>query len=78
MNRKADHPYPYERINARLSEFASRLDIRDSTGRLVDFNRTHRFRHTKATSLLNSIVKLTLIMIFFAEANTQCQPVRRT
>jgi hypothetical protein len=24
------------------------------------------------------IVKLTLIMIFFAEANTQCQPVRRT
>ncbi|HEY6421806.1 MAG TPA: tyrosine-type recombinase/integrase, partial [Pseudonocardiaceae bacterium] len=61
MNRKADHPYPYERINARLSEFASRLDIRDSTGRLVDFNRTHRFRHTKATSLLNAGVPLHVV-----------------
>jgi hypothetical protein len=26
--------------------------VRDSTGALVDFNRTHRFRHTVATNLL--------------------------
>src|SRR2546423_1062589 len=52
MNRKADRHFPYERINALLNEFAQRLDIRDSAGRLVDFNRTHRFRHTKATSQL--------------------------
>lgn len=51
MNRRADRHYPYERINTLLDEFARRLDIRDSTGRLVDFNRTHRFRHTKATQL---------------------------
>ena len=31
---------------------------RDSTGALVDFNRTHRFRHTVATGLLNSGVPL--------------------
>ena len=61
MNRKAEHPYPYERINVLLTEFASRLDLRDATGRLVDFNRTHRFRHTKATSLLNAGVPLHVV-----------------
>ncbi|MFB7327617.1 hypothetical protein [Streptomyces sp. NPDC056190] len=40
---------------------ARRLDIRDSAGRLVDFNRTHRFRHTKATSLLNAGVPLHVV-----------------
>ena len=35
--------------------------IRDSTGRLVDFQRTHRFRHTRATSLLNAGVPLHVV-----------------
>jgi Phage integrase family len=61
MNRKADRHFPYERINALLNEFAQRLDIRDSAGRLVDFNRTHRFRHNKATSLLNAGVPLHVV-----------------
>lgn len=61
MNRHADKPYVVERIHQRLAEFAQRLDIRDSTGRLVDFNRTHRFRHTKATSLLNAGVPLHVV-----------------
>ncbi|MBF6072863.1 tyrosine-type recombinase/integrase [Nocardia farcinica] len=61
MNRHADKHYPYERINAILNELAGRLEIRDSTGRLVDFNRTHRFRHTKATSLLNAGVPLHVV-----------------
>jgi hypothetical protein len=33
-----------------LTELARRLDIRDGAGRLVDLQRTHRFRHTRATS----------------------------
>jgi integrase len=61
MNRKADHHYPYERINTLLNEFARQLGIRDSAGRLVDFNRVHRFRHTKATSLLNAGVPLHVV-----------------
>jgi integrase len=61
MNRRADRHLPYERVNALLNEFAQRLDICDSAGRLVDFNRVHRFRHTKATSLLNAGVPLHVV-----------------
>ncbi|WP_033308741.1 hypothetical protein RFN58_41925 [Streptomyces iakyrus] len=53
MNRNAGKPYPVERIHQTLSDFARRLGIRDSAGRLVDFARTHRFRHTKANFLRN-------------------------
>ena len=35
--------------------------MRDSTGAVVDFNRTHRFRHTVATSLLNTGVPLHVV-----------------
>jgi integrase len=61
MNRNADRAYPLERIHTIVGELARRLDIRDSVGRLVDFNRTHRFRHTKATSLLNAGVPLHVV-----------------
>jgi hypothetical protein len=38
-------------LHRALTELARRLDIRDSAGRLVDFQRIHRFRHTRATTL---------------------------
>ena len=58
MNRNGDRPYPGGTLHARLSELARRLDVRDSAGALVDFNRTHRSRHTVATNLLNSGVPI--------------------
>lgn len=60
-NRNGDRPYPSMTLRPLLTRLASRLDIRDETGRLVDFNRTHRFRHTVATGLLNSGVPLHVV-----------------
>lgn len=61
FNRNADRPYVAATLHRVLTELARRLDIRDSAGRLVDFRRTHRFRHTKATSLLNAGVPIHVV-----------------
>jgi len=61
MNRNGDRPYSMTQLHEVLSELVRRLDIRDSADRLVDFQRTHRFRHTKATSLLNAGVPLHVV-----------------
>lgn len=61
FNRNADRPYVSATLHRVLTELARRLDIRDSAGRLVDFRRTHRFRHTRATSLLNAGVPIHVV-----------------
>ena len=51
-NRNGDRPYSDGRLRDLLGELARRLDVRDAAGGgLVDFQRTHRFRHTRATRL---------------------------
>ncbi len=61
FNRNADRPYASATLHKALTELARRLDILDSAGRLVDFQRTHRFRHTRATSLLNAGVPVHVV-----------------
>ncbi len=61
FNRNAGRPYVPSTLHKALTELARRLDIRDSAGRLVDFQRTHRFRHTRATSLLNAGVPIHVV-----------------
>jgi hypothetical protein len=50
FNRNADRPYVSATLHRALTGLARRLDIRDSAGRMVDFQRTHRFRHTRVIS----------------------------
>jgi Phage integrase family len=61
MNRNGDRPYSDKTLRQLLTRLAARLGIRDDAGALVDFNRTHRFRHTAATSLLNAGVPLHVV-----------------
>ena len=68
-NRNGDHPYPMPSMHMRLSALAERLAITDSAGRPVSISRTHQFRHTTATNLLNGGVPLHVVMRYFGHAS---------
>jgi len=61
MNRNGDRPYPMRQLGAMLAGLVAKLGITDAAGRPVDFQRTHRFRHTRATSLLNAGVPVHVV-----------------
>jgi hypothetical protein len=61
MNRNGDRPYSAGLFRYRLTELAARAGIRDGDGRVIDLQRTHTFRHTAATSLLNAGVPLHVV-----------------
>jgi integrase len=69
MNRNGDRPYSSGRLRDLLSQLARRLDVRDATGALVDFHRTHRFRHTVATSLLNTGVPIHVVQRYLGHVS---------
>ncbi|MEV0314831.1 tyrosine-type recombinase/integrase [Nonomuraea fuscirosea] len=64
-NRLGRHPYPSETYHGRLRELTERLNVTDSTGRPVRISRTHRFRHTRATDLINAGVPIHVVMRYF-------------
>lgn len=64
-NRLGDKPYPMPTMHLRFGKLTSILDIVDSTGRQVQVSKTHRFRHTAATNLINAGVPLHVVMRYF-------------
>lgn len=53
-NRHATIPWETARYNAVLLDFSLALGLRDGDGQLLSYSRSHRLRHTKATTLLNA------------------------
>lgn len=61
QNRLGLAPYAYSTLLGRVRRLSAAIQLKDSEGRPVALTRTHQFRHTKATSLLNAGVPLTVI-----------------
>ncbi len=53
-NRHATRPWETGNYNRVLREFSRALGLRDTDGQLLLYSRSHRLRHTKATTLLNA------------------------
>jgi integrase len=64
-NRNGALPYPMATLHRRLDELTRRLGITDGVGRPVRIGKTHTFRHTRATNLLNAGVPLHVVMRHF-------------
>jgi hypothetical protein len=65
VNRFGRLPYSAASLHGRLSALTERLQLTDSMGRPVRISKTHRFRHTRATNLLNAGVPLHVVMRHF-------------
>lgn len=71
QNRNGEHPYSMATLHCILARLTTRLGITDSQGRLVRISKTHRFRHTAATNLLNAGVPLHVVMRYFGHVTPE-------
>ena len=70
-NRKGTRPYSSNTLRGLLRKLATELQIRDRHGRLIDFQRTHRMRHTRATELLNGGVPIHLVQRYLGHLSPE-------
>jgi integrase len=61
--------YRANTLNGLLTQLAAGLQVTDATGALVDFQRTHRMRHTKATDLLNAGVPIHVVQRYMGHVS---------
>jgi integrase len=62
QNRNGDRPYPMSLVHLRLARLSLDADLRDELGNRVQISKTHTFRHTHATNLLNAGVPIHVAM----------------
>src|SRR6266702_1316469 len=60
-NTAGQRHYRANTLNGLLTQLAAALQVTDATGAVVDFQRTHRMRHTRATDLLNAGVPIHVV-----------------
>src|SRR6266481_838489 len=60
---------PAARLRYQQTQLAAALQVTDATGALVDFQRTHRMRHTKATDLLNAGVPIHVVQRYMGHVS---------
>jgi integrase len=70
-NRNCTFPYSMSTLHKRLKQLTEKLAITDSAGHLVQISRTHRFRHTAATNLINAGVPLHVVMRYFGHVSPE-------
>jgi integrase len=71
INRRGSAPYSMATMHLRLKQLAEKLAITDSAGRPVEISKTHRFRHTAATNLINAGVPLHVVMRYFGHVSPE-------
>ncbi|MCQ4119583.1 tyrosine-type recombinase/integrase [Rhodococcus tibetensis] len=62
---------PLGDIRGRMTELATLIELRDKHGRPVDFQRTHRLRHTKATQMLNAGTPLHVVQRYLGHVSPE-------
>ncbi len=70
-NNRGRHSYPKTTVTRRLKQLGELADIRDSQGRRPPLSNVHRFRHTRATSLINAGVPVHVVQRYLGHLSSE-------
>jgi integrase len=70
-NNRGRHSYPKTTVTHRLKQLGELADIRDSQGRRPPLSHVHRFRHTRATSLINAGVPVHVVQRYLGHLSAE-------
>ena len=70
-NNQGRHSYPKTTVTRRLQQLGELADIRDSQGRRPPLSNVHRFRHTRATSLINAGVPVHVVQRYLGHLSSE-------